>query len=108
MPSLFFKEQVEGGMTRSELVKSILKGNGHLKTDEVESALDCFFETFESALSQDGRVELRDFGVLSIRRRASRQARNPRNGQIVSIPEKRYLHFKMSKYLRQVLNCTSL
>lgn len=94
-------------MTRSELVKSILKSNGHLKIDEIEATLDCFFETFEGVLSQGGRVELRDFGVLSIRKRASRQARNPRTGQAVSIPEKQYLHFKMGKYLRQVLNCSS-
>ncbi len=98
---------MEDGMTRSELVKSILKNNSHLKTDEVEVALDCFFEAFQTALSQGERVELRDFGVLSIRKRPARQARNPRTGQVVSISEKKYLHFKMGKHLRQVLNCSS-
>ncbi len=94
-------------MTRSELVRNILKSNGHLRIDEIEAALDCFFKAFQDALSRGERVELRDFGVLSIRKRSARQARNPRTGQIVYIPEKKYLHFKMGKYLRQMINHSS-
>jgi nucleoid DNA-binding protein len=91
-------------MTRSELVKKIYEGDNPFQEEEVSKALDIVFEAFVKSLCSGFRIEIRDFGVMSLRQRPARQARNPRNGQIVSLPEKKYLHFKMGKYLRQVMN----
>ncbi|MBY0281494.1 MAG: integration host factor subunit beta [Alphaproteobacteria bacterium] len=91
-------------MTRSELVKKVYEGGNPFQEDEVSRALDVIFEAFQESLCKGLRIELRDFGVMSLRQRSARQARNPRNGQSVSLPAKKYLHFKMGKYLRQVMN----
>lgn len=91
-------------MTRSELVKEIFSGGNPFQEAEVSKALDIIFEAFQNSLCNGHRIEIRDFGVMSLRHRPARQARNPRSGQSVSLPAKKYLHFKMGKYLRQVMN----
>lgn len=91
-------------MTRSELVKKIYEGGNPFREEEVSKAVDIVFEAFQKSLCNGLRVEIRDFGVMSLRERPARQARNPKNGQRVSLPAKKYLHFKMGKYLRQVIN----
>jgi nucleoid DNA-binding protein len=91
-------------MTRSELVKKVYEGGNPFQEEDVSKALDVIFEAFQESLCSGLRIEIRDFGVMSLRQRPARQARNPRNGQSVSLPAKKYLHFKMGKYLRQVMN----
>ncbi|MCF6196909.1 MAG: HU family DNA-binding protein [Emcibacter sp.] len=49
-------------------------------------------------------MELRGFGSFTVKRRSARVGRNPRTGEVVSIPEKNVLHFKTGKDLRERLN----
>jgi nucleoid DNA-binding protein len=53
-----------------------------------------------------GRIELRNFGVFEVKKRKPRQARNPRTGEKVLIPEKAVVTFKqgleMEKRVRQL------
>lgn len=91
-------------MTRSELVKKIYEGDNPFQEEEVAKAVDVVFEAFQKSLCNGLRIEIRDFGVISLRERPARQARNPKNGQSISLPAKKYLHFKMGKYLRHVMN----
>jgi integration host factor subunit beta len=91
-------------MTRSELIKKICASDNPFLEEEVSGALGIVFEALQKSLGEGLRVEIRDFGVLSLRTRSARRARNPRSGETVFLPEKKYIHFKMSKYLRQVMN----
>jgi len=59
-------------MIRSELVARIAEQNPHLYAREVEGVVDTILERIDTALSDGGRVELRDFGTFSIRRHESR------------------------------------
>jgi nucleoid DNA-binding protein len=43
------------------------------------------------------RIELRNFGVFEVKRRAPRKARNPRTGDKVLVPEKYVVTFKPGK-----------
>ena len=45
----------------------------------------------------DGRIELRNFGVFEVKKRAARNARNPRTGDKVLVPEKYVVTFKPGK-----------
>jgi nucleoid DNA-binding protein len=40
------------------------------------------------ALVDEGRIELRNFGVFAVRKRRARKARNPRTGEKVKVPAK--------------------
>ncbi len=48
---------------------------------------------------EEGRVELRDFGVFQVKKRKARKARNPRTGHQVDVPEKLVVTFKPGKLM---------
>jgi len=89
---------------RSELLQAIAKENPELRAEDVERAVDAFFEGIADSLSGGGRVELRGFGAFSTRRRDARRGRNPRTGESVHVPEKRVPYFKPGKEMRARLN----
>ena len=62
------------------------------------------FDAMTNTLTQGERIELRGFGVLSVKEQAARTARNPRNGEAVQIPARRVPVFKVGKELRGRLN----
>lgn len=87
-------------MTKKEIVRTISEEIGltQLKTKEiVQKTFDAIVET----LVEDGRIELRNFGVFEVKRRAPRKARNPRTGDKVFVPEKFVVTFKPGKEMEQ-------
>ena len=52
----------------------------------------------------DDKIELRGFGSFRVRRRRSRQGRNPKTGDRVDVPEKRIPYFKPGKELKDLIN----
>ncbi len=87
-------------MTKKEIVKTISEEIGltQLKTKEiVQKTFDAIVET----LVEDQRIELRNFGVFEVKRRAARKARNPRTGEKVFVPEKFVVTFKPGKEMEE-------
>ncbi|QDV30002.1 Integration host factor subunit beta [Planctopirus ephydatiae] len=87
-------------MTKKEIVKAISDEIGltQLKTKEiVQKTFDAIVET----LVADGRIELRNFGVFEVKKRAARKARNPRTGDKVFVPEKFVVTFKPGKEMEE-------
>lgn len=91
-------------MIRSELLQALAKENPELRIEDVERAVDTFFDEVAASLADGGRVELRGFGAFSTRQREARKGRNPRTGDTVSVPEKRVPYFKPGKEMRARLN----
>jgi integration host factor subunit beta len=52
---------------------------------------------------EERRIELRGFGSFSVRSRKPRSTKNPRTGKIMEIPDRKTLHFTMSKSLKEAL-----
>ena len=87
-------------VTKKEIVRTISEEIGltQLKTKEiVQKTFDAIVET----LVEDGRIELRNFGVFEVKRRAPRKARNPRTGEKVDVAEKFVVTFKPGKEMEQ-------
>ncbi len=87
-------------MTKKEIVKTISDEIGltQLKTKEiVQKTFDAIVET----LVEEGRIELRNFGVFEVKKRAARKARNPRTGQRVDVPQKSVVTFKPGKEMEE-------
>ena len=91
-------------MIRSELLNALAKDNPGLKAEEVEQAVDIFFDEIGQRLAEGGRVELRGFGAFSTREREARSGRNPRTGEQVQVAAKRVPYFRPGKEMRRVLN----
>jgi nucleoid DNA-binding protein len=87
-------------VTKKEIVKTISEEIGltQLKTKEiVQKTFDAIVET----LVEEGRIELRNFGVFEVKQRAARKARNPRTGDRVEVPEKYVVTFKPGKEMEE-------
>src|SRR5690349_16082221 len=87
-------------VTKKEIVKTIADDIGltQLKTKEiVQKTFDAIVET----LVEEERIELRNFGVFEVKRRAARKARNPRTGDKVYVPEKFVVTFKPGKEMEE-------
>lgn len=87
-------------MTKKEIVRTISEEIGltQLKTKEIVQKT---FDAIVEALVDEGRIELRNFGVFEVKRRAPRKARNPRTGEKVDVAEKFVVTFKPGKEMEQ-------
>lgn len=89
-------------MTKKEIVKTISEECGltQLKTKEVVQKT---FEAIIDTLVGDSRhrIELRNFGVFEVKKRAARKARNPRTGERVEVAEKYVVTFKPGKEMEE-------
>ena len=94
-------------MVKSELIERIAERNPHLYQRDVEHIVDAILEEVVVALSRGDRVELHGFGALSVKSRPAHTGRNPRNGEQVTVSEKRVPVFKTGKDIRERLNCGS-
>ena len=91
-------------MTKSELIARIAEMNPHLYQSDAEKIVSTVFNGIADALSDGRRVELRGFGVFSVRTRKARAGRNPRTGEKVSVESKNVPFFKAGKKLKDRLN----
>lgn len=91
-------------MTKSELIEQLSINNEQLNKRESELIVNTIFDSIGGELMQGGRVEIRGFGSFTIRSRDAREARNPKSGDVVMIPEKKTPFFKTGKELRERVN----
>jgi nucleoid DNA-binding protein len=87
-------------VTKKEIVKDISDEIGltQLKTKEIVQKT---FDAIVKTLVEEGRIELRNFGVFEVKKRAARKARNPRTGDKVFVPEKFVVTFKPGKEMEE-------
>jgi len=95
-------------MTRSELIEALSQHMPHMTLQESDMYVTYFLDQITDALSNGHRVEMRGFGVFSMRQRHPRQGRNPRTGEHVTIQAKSVPFFKAGKELLKKLNASNL
>jgi nucleoid DNA-binding protein len=89
-------------VTKKEIVKTISEECGltQLKTKEiVQKTFEAIIDTLVE--DPDHRIELRNFGVFEVKKRAARKARNPRTGERVDVGEKYVVTFKPGKEMEE-------
>lgn len=91
-------------MTRSELVQRVHRKTPGITAAQAERGVELIFNEIGHTLAVGGRVELRGFGVFTVRKRDSRTGRNPRTGNVVKVDTKYVPFFKAGKILRDRLN----
>ena len=90
-------------MTKKEIVKTISDETG-LNQQQIKTIVQKTFDAIVMTLVEEGRIELRNFGVFQVRPRAARKARNPRTGRQVEVPEKFVVTFKPGKIMEEQVN----
>ena len=86
-------------IVKSKLLKQLSKNYPNFLKKDLEK-----FTEIKEALRRGDRVELRGFGIFSTNIQKARISRNPKTGEKVNTPQKKTIHFKMSKDLFKKLN----
>ena len=87
-------------VTKNDMVIEIAKKTG-IEQQKVKQIVQLTLDNIIEVLGQEGRFELRNFGVFEVRERKSRKARNPRTGAEVMVPVKRVVTFKAGKIMEE-------
>jgi nucleoid DNA-binding protein len=87
-------------VTKKEIVKQISERANltQLKTKEI---VQWTFDAIVETLIEEGRIELRNFGVFEVKRRKARKARNPRTGAKVDVEPKNVVTFQPGKEMEE-------
>ena len=91
-------------IVKSKLLKQLSQNYPNFLKKDLEKFTDIILKEIKRSLMKGERVELRGFGVFSTNKQKARISRNPKTGQKVNTPEKKTIHFKMSKDLFNKLN----
>ena len=91
-------------MLKSQLIDLIAAENTHLYRRDLENVVNTILGEVATALSRGQRVELRGFGVFSVKSRPARAGRNPRTGAPIAVGQKSIPYFKTSKEMHKRLN----
>ena len=90
-------------MTRDQMVEGVMRSAGISKAN-VNRFYDGLVELARKQLLTNKEFVLPGLGVLRVRTRAARVARNPRTGEKVNVPRKKVVRFRAYKDLRDMLN----
>ena len=91
-------------VVKSNILKQLSKNYPNFLKKDLERFVNIIFDEIKSTLKRGERVEIRGFGVFSTNTQKARLSRNPKTGEKVNTPEKKTIHFKMSKDLFRKLN----
>jgi DNA-binding protein HU-beta len=89
-------------MTKAELIDKIALGTGLSKVD-AGKALDTTLSSIRGALKKGQKVTLVGFGTFSVIKRKSRKGRNPRTGDVITIPAAKVPKFTSGKALKDAV-----
>ena len=91
-------------IVKSKLLKQLSNNYPNFLKKDLEKFIDIILNEIKRALRRGDRVELRGFGIFYTNIQKARISRNPKTGEKVNTPEKKTIHFKMSKDLFTKLN----
>ena len=91
-------------IVKSKLLKQLTENYPNFLKKDLKKFTDIILTEIKEALRRGDRVELRGFGIFSTNIQKARISRNPRTGEKVATPEKKTIHFKMSKEMFKKLN----
>tara|TARA_Y100001960_G_C14676679_1_gene828885 strand:+ start:451 stop:738 length:288 start_codon:yes stop_codon:yes gene_type:complete len=91
-------------IVKSKLLKELSNNYPNFLKKDLEKALNIVLNEIKLALYKGENVEFRNFGTWSINVQKARISRNPKTGEKIETPEKKKIHFKMSKKLFNKIN----
>ncbi len=87
-------------ITKREMCETIAKKTGYSQVIARE-IIQLFFDQVIDELGKGNRMEFRNFGVFDTRLQPARRARNPRTDEVVHVPAKAVVSFKVGKTMQK-------
>ena len=94
-------------MIKSELAQQVVDKSPHLHRSDIEKVVSVLEEILTALVRRD-RVELRGFGAFAVKVRSARSGRNPKTGQLLSVPETAHAAFRTGREMQHRLNADFL
>ena len=91
-------------MVRSELLQKMCNLHPNIIRRDMKKILEIIFLEITGVLCEGKNIEIRGFGTYKIVKRKARIGRNPKNSELVQIPEKKTIKWKISKTFFNRLN----
>ena len=89
-------------LTKSELLGTLATETG-LKKKDVDNVMQALRSTIYKTLKTEHKIKLDGLGVFQLKDRKARQARNPRTGELVNVPAKKVVKFRVLKDLKEAV-----
>jgi len=89
-------------MTKKAIARRIARDTGMTQYQVMEVVQRTFDEIIRSVVAEGG-IELRNFGVFVVKRRAARRARNPRTGEKLITPARNVVTFKPGREMEALV-----
>ena len=87
-------------VTKNDMVIEIAKKTS-IEQQKVKQIVQLTLDSIIDILANEGRIELRNFGVFEVRTRKARKARNPRTAAEVMVGSKKVVTFKAGKIMEE-------
>jgi nucleoid DNA-binding protein len=78
-----------------------IAGEMGLTQGQAQGVVQRVLDGITQTLLNEGRMELRNFGIFEVKKRKPRQARNPRTGEQVSVPARLVVTFKPGRGMEE-------
>ncbi len=89
-------------MNKQAIVDAVQQNLGGTKV-QAEQAVDTVVNSIISTLKKGDEVSIPGLGIFSTKRRAARQARNPRTGEAIQVPAMNVPKFRAAKALKDLV-----
>lgn len=89
-------------MNKQELTNAVAESAG-IPRAEASRSLEALLEAITNQLKGDNEVRITGFGKFYARRREAREGRNPRTGQLMTIPASKVPSFSAGSALKNSL-----
>lgn len=89
-------------MTKADLVAQIASKVSITKA-AAERTLNAVLVSIEEVLAKEGKLTLTGFATLSVESRKARKGRNPRTGEMITIPASKVVKFRPGKALKDAV-----
>lgn len=87
-------------MTKRDLIEEVARHYPRFSRRDAEVMVNAVFDSMTETLSKPERIEIRGFGSFVVKARPARKGRNPRTGEVVTVPAKKVPLFKVGRELR--------
>ena len=91
-------------VVKSKILNNLCDNWPSFLKKDLSKLVEIILAQIEKSLERNERVELRDIFTLESRIQKARTSRNPKTNEKVKVPEKKTVHFKMSKKWFNSLN----
>jgi len=90
-------------MTKKEIIDMVAERTAQ-KHSHTKAVVEHVLEVFIDKLAEEGRIEIRNFGVFKVKKTPARVGRNPKTREVAPVPARNIIQFKAGKMMKEEVN----